>query len=197
MGKLETQGLDNIPREGPFLLIANHQSVLDPMLVQSLCPRPMHTMAKSTQFTVPVIGRIMSHCYGYPVRRFEVDPQAVRITLRRLRQGHPVSIYIEGERSWDGRLQKPRPGTVRLALKAGVPIIPAAIAGAYDVWPRWDRAVRSGAICVRYGPVFRLPQLDRRADREAILPETSERIMSAIRAELVEADRWVRDARGW
>lgn len=197
IGRAEALGLENIPSHGPFLMIANHQSAMDPMLIQSLCPRPMHAMAKSTQFTVPVIGRIMTHCYGYPVRRFQVDPQSVRVTLRRLGQGHPVVIYIEGERTWDGRLQKPRPGTVRLALKAGVPILPAAIAGAYDVWPRWDRIPRPGVICVRYGRSFSLPRLDRRSDREAVLDETSDRIMAAIRAELDLADRRVRELRGW
>lgn len=197
MGRVETTGLEHVPADGPFLLIANHQSVMDPMLIQSLCPRPMHAMAKSTQFNMPVIGPIMSHCYSYPVRRFEVDPQSVRLTLRRLGQGHAVAIYIEGERTWDGRLQKPREGTVRLALKAGVPIIPTAIAGAYDVWPRWDRRPRSGVIAIRYGTPFRLPRLDDRKDREAELPAATERIMSAIRSELALADVRVREIRGW
>ena len=188
-------GLENIPREGPFLLLSNHQSVMDPMLIQSLCPRPMHAMAKSTQFRVPVIGPIMAHCYGFPVRRYQVDPQSVRWTLRLLGAGHPVAIYIEGERTWNGRLQAPRPGTVRLALKAGVPILPCAIAGAYDVWPRWDRQPRRGPICVRFGQTFSLPRLDRRRDREPFLPEATDRIMGAIRRELETAETVLRQQR--
>lgn len=181
-------GLENIPASGPFLLISNHQSVMDPMLIQSLCPRPMHAMAKSTQFRVPVIGPIMTHCYAYPVRRYQVDPQAVRWSLRVLAAGHPVAIYIEGERTWDGRLQHPRPGTVRLALKAGVPILPCAIAGAYDVWPRWDRRPQRGPICIRFGETFSLPRLEHRREREPFLPEASDRIMAAIRRELATAE---------
>jgi 1-acyl-sn-glycerol-3-phosphate acyltransferase len=184
-------GVENIPTAGPFLLVANHQSVMDPMLIQSLCPRPMHAMAKSTQFRVPIIGAIMTHCYGYPVRRYQVDPQSVRWTLRLLAAGHPVAIYIEGERTWDGRLQAPRAGTVRLALKAGVPILPCAIAGAYQAWPRWDRKPQRGRVCISYGQPFILPQLDRRADREAALPDASARIMGAIRAELTRAEMWL------
>lgn len=191
LGRAHADGLENVPATGPFMLLANHQSVMDPMLIQSLCPRPMHAMAKSTQFRVPIVGPIMTHCYGYPVRRFQVDPQAVRVTLRRLGQGHPVAIYVEGERSWDGQMQPPRPGTIRLALKAGVPILPCAIAGAYDAWPRWDRKPRRGVICVRFGRTFRLPRLDRRADREAALPEATHTIVSAIRAELATAESWV------
>ncbi|HSJ07665.1 MAG TPA: lysophospholipid acyltransferase family protein, partial [Longimicrobiales bacterium] len=106
--------------------------------------------------------------------------QAVRYTLRRLREGDPVHIYIEGERTWDGALQPPRPGTVRLALKAGVPILPAVIDGSYDAWPRWDRGLRAAPIRVPFGPPFRLPQLDERREREAALPEASARIMGEI-----------------
>ncbi|NJD11191.1 MAG: 1-acyl-sn-glycerol-3-phosphate acyltransferase [Gemmatimonadetes bacterium] len=190
-GTARALGQENIPEAGPFLLIANHQSVMDPLLIQSLCPRPMHAMAKSTQFRTPVIGAIMSHCYGFPVRRFQVDPQAVRVTLRRLAAGYPVAIYIEGERTWDGRLQQPRAGTVRTALKAGSPILPCAIAGAYDVWPRWDRSFQRGRICVSFGTPFRLPKLNRRADREAALPGATTTIISAIRAELDRAHAWL------
>ena len=187
-GTARALGRANIPGQGPFLLIANHQSAMDPMLIQSLCPRPMHAMAKSIQFRTPVIGRIITHCYGYPVRRFQVDPQAVRITLRRLEQGFPVAIYIEGERSWDGQIQTPRLGTVRIALKAGVPILPCAIAGAYDVWPRWDRKPHRGRICVSFGKPFALPQIDDRREREAALPAATNAILDAIRHELKRAN---------
>lgn len=188
VGTASVLGKENIPSTGPFLLIANHQSVMDPLLIQSLCPRPMHAMAKSTQFRTPAIGWIMTHCYGFPVRRFQVDPQAVRVTLRRLAAGYPVAIYIEGERTWDGNLQEPRSGTVRVALKAGAPILPCAIAGAYDVWPRWDRKFQRGHICISFGKPFRLPKLDRRDQREAALPAATATIMEAIRQELKAAE---------
>jgi 1-acyl-sn-glycerol-3-phosphate acyltransferase len=179
VGRLDVRGLERIPESGPFLLIANHQSYLDPVLIQAVVRRPMYTMAKSTEFSAPITGRLLERLKSFPVRRFQTDPQAVRITLRHLRQGRGVGIYIEGERTWDGRLQPPRLGTVRLILKAGVPVYPAGISGAYDVWPRWDRP-RRGEIRIRIGEPMRFPQLDRREDREAALPEARERIMAAI-----------------
>jgi 1-acyl-sn-glycerol-3-phosphate acyltransferase len=179
---IEVLGAENVPAYGPFLLISNHQSNLDPILIQAYAPRAVHAMAKSTQFGVPVIGAIMMRLLSYPVRRYQIDPQAVRYTLRRLGEGHGVSIYMEGERSWDGRLQKPRQGTVRLALKCGVPIVPCAISGSYEAWPRWDRRIRSSPVRIRFGPAIRLPRLDRRSDREALLPEATDRIVNAISA---------------
>ncbi|MFP4624662.1 MAG: lysophospholipid acyltransferase family protein [Gemmatimonadota bacterium] len=181
VGRLDVTGLEHIPGDGPFLLISNHQSYLDPVLVQAVVRRPMYTMAKSTEFSNPVIGPLLKRLKSFPVRRFEIDPQAVRIVLKHLRRGDGVGIYIEGERTWDGRLQPPRLGTIRLVLKAGVPVIPCGISGAYDVWPRWSR-LRRGRVRIRFGEPLRFPQLDRRADREAALDETREALMSAIAA---------------
>ena len=182
MGGLDVRGLENVPKSGAFLMISNHQSFLDPILVQAVCPRIVHSMAKSTQFGSSTFRRLLTQLYAFPVRRFEVDPQAVRQVLRRLRQGNGVVIYIEGERSWDGRLQPPRLGTVRVALKAGVPIVPVRIDGAYDAWPRWDRKIKRSRIRIEFRAPFRLPQLDRRVDREANLAGAADQIMNAIRS---------------
>jgi 1-acyl-sn-glycerol-3-phosphate acyltransferase len=179
-GGFQVEGREHIPETGPFLLISNHQSVLDPFFIQTWVPVPCHPMAKSTQFASPIFAAVMKRCYAFPVRRFQVDPQAVRTALRRLQAGYPVHIYVEGERTWDGLLRPPRPGTVRLALKAGVPILPCAVDGAYDVWPRWDRRVRRGRVRVAFGPPFSLPPVDGRAAREAAVPDASARIIGAI-----------------
>src|SRR5690606_14120531 len=143
---------------GAFLLLSNHQSVLDLFFIQTFVPRVVHPMAKSTQFASPLFAEVMRRLYAFPVRRFQVDPQAVRVALRRLAGGHPVHIYVEGERSWNGRLRRPRPGTVRLALKAGVPILPCGISGAYEAWPRWARGPGRSDVTVRFGEPFRLPE---------------------------------------
>jgi len=179
-GGLDVRGLENIPKRGPFLVISNHQSFLDPILTMAVCPRILHSMAKSTQFTSPTFRKLMTQLYAFPVRRFEIDPQAVRHVLRRLHEGEGVAIYIEGERSWDGKLQRPRLGTVRLALKAGVPIIPCRVDGAYEAWPRWDRKVKRHPIRIEFREPLQLPQLDSRAVREPQVAAAADRIMSAI-----------------
>jgi 1-acyl-sn-glycerol-3-phosphate acyltransferase len=187
VGRLDVHGLEHVPGDGPFLLIANHQSYLDPVLIQAVVPRPMYTMAKSTEFSNPVVAPLLKRLKSFPVRRFEIDPQAIRIALRYLDQGYGVGIYIEGERSWDGRLQPPRLGTVRLILKAGVPVVPCGIDGAYDVWPRWSK-MRRGTVRIRFGEPLRFPRLDGRRERDAAVDEARERIMARI-AELAGVER--------
>lgn len=137
-------------------------------------------MAKSTQFSGRFMGWWMPFIYTFPVRRYETDPQAVRVALRRLAAGEPVMIYVEGERTWDGRLQPPRLGTIRLLLKSGVPIVPVRIDGAYDVWPRWDRKLKPGPVTIRFGDPIQFPKLDSRAAREPFLAEARDRIVAAL-----------------
>ena len=181
-GTLNVQGAGNIPASGPFLLIANHQSILDPLLIQSVIQRPIHTMTKSTQFQVPFLGWLMAnHLNCFPVRRYEVDPQAVRMVLRRLREGEGVGIYVEGERSWDGRLQPPRRGAVRLLMATEVPVIPAVITGSYEAWPRWARRPARADIQIRFGRALALPKpAARREEREAVLAEATRCVVAAL-----------------
>ena len=179
-GKLEIRGAENVPAKGPCIVISNHQSYLDPIFLHAAVPRVLHAMAKSTQFASPFMGWLLAHIYVFPVRRFEVDPQAVRTVLRRLDRGHAVMIYPEGERTWDGRFQVARRGTVRVLLKAGVPVIPCRIDGAYEVWPRWDRKIQPGTVRVTFGRPLDLPTSSSRADRERALPMAIRMVEEAL-----------------
>lgn len=182
LSDLDVRGRRNIPEAGPFLLVANHQSILDPLLIQAVCPRVLHTMTKSTQFTAPAMGWYLKRIHAFPVRRYRIDPQAVRIVLRRLGAGEGVSVYFEGERSWDGRLQPPRLGTLRLILKAGVPVVPCAITGAHDAWPRWASRSRRAPVRITFGQPIEFPALNQRREREARLDDTADKLVASIRS---------------
>ena len=179
-GRLAVSGLENMPMTGPCILVSNHQSYLDPPFLATVIPRIIHPMAKSTQFNTPGLNRFLSRVYVFPVRRFQTDPQAVRTVLRRLAAGCAVLIYIEGERTWDGRLQPFRIGVIKLILKAGVPVIPVRVDGAYEAWPRWHKP-RPGTIAMRFGKPLTFPRLDRRADRT---PAAIEQVRTTIEAAL-------------
>lgn len=138
-------------------------------------------MTKSTQFASLPFRRLLAACRAFPVRRYRIDPQAVRVSLRYLKAGQVVCIYPEGERSWDGALQPFRPGTLRLALSSGVPILPVGIEGMYETWPRWRRLPRLGRVVhLRFGEPIHFPVPSSRAAREAALPEAEARIRAAL-----------------
>lgn len=180
LAQVQVEGLEHLPASGPFILVANHQSVLDPILVQSACPRPVHTLTKSSQFGTFPFGWLLPRILALPTRRYRVDPQVVRLVLRRLGQGEVVGIYPEGERTWDGTLQPIRRGTVRVLLRTGVPVIPCGISGAFHVWPRWGRRPRRGRVVLRFGKPLHFGIHRGRAAREAALPEAMERLSAAL-----------------
>jgi 1-acyl-sn-glycerol-3-phosphate acyltransferase len=179
-GQLTVSGLENIPPSGPFMVLPNHQSYLETMLIPAVLPRPLYAMAKSTQFNVPFFGWLMAQVYAFPVRRFEIDPQAVRFMLKRFGEGHGVMIFIEGERTWDGDVQPARLGVARAALKTGVPVIPCHVEGAFDAWPRWSGVPQRGHVRLTFGKPLELPKAASRGQREICLDESLKRIREAI-----------------
>jgi 1-acyl-sn-glycerol-3-phosphate acyltransferase len=180
LARIEVRGEENIPESGPFILVANHQSFLDPVVVQLLCSRPIHTLAKSTQFTGRFMAWFMPRANAIPTRRYRIEPQAVRVMLRRLAEGEAVGVYPEGERSWDAHLQPFRRGTIRVLLKAGVPVVPCGLAGTYDVWPRWSKTILRRRVRVTYGEPILWPAMDDRKARNAFVPEAAEELRKRL-----------------
>lgn len=187
---IEVRGRGHVPREGPFVLVPNHQSILDPIVVQAFCPRLVHSMTKSTQFATGTGRWLVTRLHGFPVRRYRIDPQSVRIVLRRLEAGEGVCVYPEGERTWDGTLQPFRRGTLRVLLRAGAPVIPVGIDGTWDVWPRWRKLPRAGVgIRLTFGEPIEFGAHRDRERREAALPDAERRLRTALLALSGEAAR--------
>lgn len=119
-----------VPRTGPVLLASNHVGYMDGPLLAALCRRPVHAMVKREMF-VGRLGMGLTAVGQIPIRRFEVDPRAVKLALRALRDDKVVAIYPEGARgAGDGEFMKP--GLAYLALCTGAPIVPVAVLGTRD-----------------------------------------------------------------
>ena len=186
--KIRFEGEENVPDKGPFLLVLSHQSHLDSLLLHTFCPRLVFTLAKSSVFRTRFMAWLAPRVGALPTRRYQVDPQAVRVALRMLSDGHAVGVFPEGERSWDGKLQSLRRGTIGLLLKAGVPVIPCGMVGTYEVMPRWwsmnwwKVGVGREPVTIRYGGPIRLGRHDDRSSRERARPEATVRIENALHA---------------
>lgn len=156
--RLKTHNIDNIPDEGGFIIIGNHVSNVDPPLLGSYVRRPLRYMAKSELFKYPVLRQIMYGCNAFPIKRGGADRGALRKCLEYVEGGQPVVLFPEGTRTRDGHLQEAKPGAAMIAAKAGVPIIPVYIDGAFEAWPRHRAYPLPHQINIYYGKPFDLPE---------------------------------------
>jgi len=178
------EGVDHIPREGPFILVANHCSNLDPPILGwatgHQVGRVVHFMAKIEMRGWPIIGWLATQSGVYFVRRGEGDRNAQRFSLDALADGRPLALFVEGTRSRDGHLRAAKPGAAMLAIRSGAPLIPVGIAGTHRIFPgrsRWPHATR---ITIRIGEPFSLPHAPGgRLDRDAMAAGT-DRVMREI-----------------
>ena len=156
MGHLEVQGVHHIPKEGGVLLVSNHVSFLDPVIVGSAANREIHFMARSTAFDIPGIGKLISMYNAYPVNRGAPDLGALRKTISLLKAGNVVLMFPEGTRSVDGTLGRARDGACFIADRAGVPTIPVFHSGAERMLPRSSRRLRRAKLMVTFGEPLEL-----------------------------------------
>jgi 1-acyl-sn-glycerol-3-phosphate acyltransferase len=175
--RLEASGIENLPKEGGYVLAANHTSNLDPWpLGLPLFPKhQLHFMGKSELFN-PMLGPLLRAAGAFPVRRGERDAEAIETAVRLCKEGEVVAMFPEGTRREKGLRKKfehrPRSGSARIALAAGVPLVPAAIKGT-------DRLSRLAKVRVAYGapvPVEDLAGLNLREAAET----ATERLMNSI-----------------
>lgn len=134
---LRTQGARYVPRTGPVLLIANHQSFIDPVLVGLAARRHLTLLGRKTLFRHPVLTALMKSLNAVPVDQEGFAREGLQTLITLLRAGKAVGIFPEGERTRTGQLQELRPGVHLLIKKAPCPIVPVGIAGAFESWPRW------------------------------------------------------------
>ncbi len=182
--KLKVVGSENIPRHGPGIVCSNHCSYLDPMLAVVAIPRKAYSLSRKEVYRQPLLGPFVRHLGAVCVDRdAPAQKEALATLLRIMDDGNLCVIYPEGTRSPDGYLQKPRNGAAFLAVKSGAPVIPMAVIGAYECWPRQRRIPRVGQhVTVRIGaPAFyRLPA--NQASNHEELTRISNDIMNRIRA---------------
>ena len=125
----EVQGVENLSNAGGLVLVSNHTSYWDPVVVGCAFNRQVHFMAKSELFAIPLLGTAIRTLGAFPVRRDKSDRNAIRTAVKLLEEGRVVGVFPEGTRSRTGELQKPHLGAAMLALKAGVPMLPVAVNG--------------------------------------------------------------------
>ena len=130
-------GSHHLPASGPVLVVANHQSHFDPIIVGMALPaRHMNFVARSTLFTSRFFGALIQGLNSIPLKQGESDTAAIRLTIDALRQGRVMLIFPEGSRTPDGSVQDFKRGAWLLMSRAKCPILPIGIHGNYEIFPR-------------------------------------------------------------
>jgi 1-acyl-sn-glycerol-3-phosphate acyltransferase len=152
--KVRTIGLEKIDPVRTYIFMSNHISNLDPPVTLPLIPRRTSVMVKKELFKVPILGRIMRIGSLVPVDRGNRDSgarmSAVRDALDAIRQGLNMTIYVEGKRSFDGKLLPFKKGPFYLAEECKVAVVPITISGTEEVMPKTRFAIRPGMVTVQF-----------------------------------------------
>lgn len=147
---VKRRGVNNVPRTGPVVLLANHQSHLDPAMIGCYCRRPLGYLARDTLFQ-GVFGNLIRSYDAIPIDRDGSGLAGIRATLKRLKQGDAILMFPEGTRSPDGELQPLKPGFISLVRRGEATIVPVAIAGAHRALPRGAKFPRRVPIAIEFG----------------------------------------------
>ena len=179
------KGKENIPAQGPFIVVANHLSLIDPPLLSASIPRRIVFMAKEEAFRHPVEGPLVRGWRAFPVHRERLDREALRRAQQVLEEGLALGMFPEGKRSPTAQMQQGFPGTSLLALRNVAPILPVGITGTEKI-NGITFIFRRPQITVNIGEPFNLPPIDDRLTR-AGLARATDLIMGRIAQLLPES----------
>ncbi len=149
--RYRARGHDRITHRGGMLLIINHQSFLDPLLVGVPLRRPVSFVARDNLFRVPVVGWVLRNTYVLPINRESAGTAVLREMISRLKAGFWVGIFPEGTRSPDGKLGEIKPGFLAMLRRANVPVCPVGIAGADRALGRHHKLPHFSTVRVVFG----------------------------------------------
>ena len=183
--KVRTLGLDKIDPARTYIFMSNHISNLDPPVTLPLIPRRTSVMVKKGLFKVPILGQIMRIGSLVPVDRGnrEAGIAAVRDALRAIEQGLNMTIYVEGKRSFDGKLLPFKKGPFYLAKECNVPVVPITISGTEEVMPKARFAIRPGTVTVEFHDPIEPSDF---GGRDCLMAKVRAAINSGLPAELRE-----------
>jgi 1-acyl-sn-glycerol-3-phosphate acyltransferase len=183
--RVETVGLDRIDPSRTYIFMSNHVSNIDPPIMMPLIPRRTSVMARNELFNYPLLGKAMKLGSLVPVDRKnrEAGIAAVRAASEVIRSGINMTIYIEGGRSFDGRLLPFKKGPFYLATECSVPVVPVTIVGTHHIMPKGRFAMKPGKVTVIFHPAIEPKDF---GDRDRLKAMVREIINSGLPAEFQE-----------
>jgi 1-acyl-sn-glycerol-3-phosphate acyltransferase len=166
--RVKYYGQQNIPSSGPFILVSNHPTYMDPFLIGLGTKRWIHWLAWDELWDWPIVGDWISQLGSIPVNLDKPGSVILKQGLRVLRNDAPLGIFFEGGRSTTPKLNATMPGAAMLAIRTGTTILPVTISGAYKVWPVTKASPQCGPLTVFYHPPLNIDENRIRSKGEEI-----------------------------
>lgn len=183
LARLRVRGLEHVPATGPALVVSNHASLADPIVINATIPRPTYWLAKSSIFE-NAAGAAAMRAFGC----IKVDREAggnegaVAAAVRALAEGKLVGVFPEGTRSRPGQIRRGKTGVARIAALSGALVLPVGI-DATDLWPRHAKLPRLGTrVYMAVGEPMRLDLKPEQADDKQALRDATDDVMERVRA---------------
>ena len=161
-------GAENVPTRGRLLVVSNHGSDFDPMLLSCAIGRPVAYMAKEELFKVPVLKQAITAYGAYPVKRGTGDRAAMKAAMASIKSGWATGVFLDGTRTPDGRIADPKLGAAWIAAKTQSPVIPVSLWGTHEIFKPGSSIPQPVPVTIRIGEVIRAPESSDRAELEAL-----------------------------
>ena len=187
--RLRTEGAEHVPLKGPILLVSNHASFFDPVVLANCARRPIAFMAKEELFDLALLRPIMLAYGAFPVRRGTGDRGAIRAALAALDSGWAVGVFLNGTRTDDGRVETPQLGAAMISAKSQIPIVPVAIGGTGKILPKGSYWPKLFPLDVRFGPLIQPPATSDKALLQAVTQRCTEQIHTLLAKTPIPAPR--------
>ncbi|MEU1621187.1 lysophospholipid acyltransferase family protein [Streptomyces sp. NPDC008238] len=181
------EGMENIPEEGAAIVAGNHLSFSDHFLMPAILPRRITFLAKAEYFTGTGLKGRLTAAFFHSIGQIPVDrsggkagESAIREGMKVLAKGELLGIYPEGTRSHDGRLYKGKVGVATMAIRAGVPVVPCAMIGTYEIQPAGRRLPRIKPVTIRFGEPLEFSRFEGMDNERYVVRSATDEIMYAI-----------------
>jgi len=149
--RVKVYNKENLPTDGPVVVLSNHQSFLDPLICQNWRWRPFYYVTRDTLYR-GFWGRIIDGFYTIPINQEGADLKSMRAIIDILKKGHIVCLYPEGARTYDGKIAEIKPGFSLLVRRSKATIVPMVMDGIFDRWPRTKKFPKlGGRVGIMYG----------------------------------------------
>ena len=173
-------GRENIPREGSFIVVSNHGSLLDPPLLGHALERNISFMAKEELFKIPFLGFVIKACGAYPVKRGIADKNTIKTACEKLSNNKSIGIFIDGTRQKNGRVNKPKQGAALLAFKNQKLLLPVALVNSHKLIRFKFCIPFFSKIVIKVGKPLQPPQTSSRSDLKSVTIDLQNEINNLI-----------------